>query len=153
VNGLWITGGGSTVRGLVIRQFTLSGIYVSNAGGNTIVGNYIGTDVTGLLDRGNGAHGIHIDSDTGGNTIGGVTVPLRNVISANGSNGILLQATSANVVNGNYIGVDKNGAPNLGNGGHGILIGGGDDNVIGGAAPGERNLILGNQGSGVAVTG
>jgi parallel beta-helix repeat protein len=153
VSGLWISGGGSTVRGLVVHQFTLNGIHVTGTGGNTIEGTYIGIDVTGLLDRGNGAHGIHIDSDTGANTIGGLIVAQRNVISGNGANGIFLQASSTNIVRGNYIGTDKNGAPNLGNGGHGILIDAGDDNAIGGTAVGEANLISGNGGSGVAVTG
>jgi len=152
-SGLRISAGGSTVRGLVIYQFTVSGIHVTTNRGNTIEGNYIGIDVTGLLDRGNGAHGIHIDSDNGGNTIGGVTVAERNVISGNGANGIFLQTSSANIVWGNYIGADKSGAPNLGNGGHGILIDGGDDNDIGGTATGKGNLIGGNQGSGVGVTG
>jgi parallel beta-helix repeat protein len=152
-SGLRIGAGASTVRGLVIHRFTASGIYVTTSGGNTIESNYIGTDVTGLLDRGNGAHGIHIDADTGGNTIGGATAAKRNLISGNAANGIFLQGSSANTVWGNYVGADTNGAPNLGNGGHGILIDGGDDNAVGGSAPGERNLITGNLGSGVAVTG
>jgi parallel beta-helix repeat protein len=153
VSGLSISAGGSTVRGLVIQQFDVNGIHVTASGGNTIVGNYIGTDVTGLLDRGNAAHGIHIDSDTGANTIGGVTEAERNLISGNGANGIFLQTSSANTIWGNYIGSDKNGVPNLGNGGDGILTDAGDDNTIGGAAPGQGNLISGNLGSGITVTG
>jgi hypothetical protein len=150
------TVGGSTPgAGNLIGGNTASGVLIAGSGttANTVAGNYIGVDVTGLLDRGNGSHGIHIDSDTGGNTIGGVTAAERNVISGNGANGILLQASSTNIVWGNYIGVDKNGVPSLGNGGHGILIDGGDNNVIGGTAPGEGNLISGNLGSGVTVTG
>jgi hypothetical protein len=152
-SGIWISSGASTVRGLVIHQFTASGVHVTTNGGNTIAGNYIGTDVTGLLDRGNGTHGIHIDTDTGGNTIGGITPPERNLISGNGAHGIFLQATNVNILWGNRIGTNVNGVPNLGNGGHGILIDGGDGNTVGGEAAGQRNLISGNQGSGVLVTG
>jgi hypothetical protein len=45
--GLRITGGGSTVRGLVINGF-YSGIDLRTGGGNTIAGNYIGTTPDGL---------------------------------------------------------------------------------------------------------
>jgi parallel beta-helix repeat protein len=152
-NGLDITAGGSTVRGLVIQRFALSGIHVTLNGGNTFEGNYIGTDATGLLDRGNGSHGIHFDADAGGNTVGGVTAAAPNLISGNGANGIFLQSSSLNTLFGNRIGTDRNGAPNLGNGGHGILIDGGDGNTVGGSAAGQRNIISGNQGSGVLVRG
>ena len=49
--GLHISAGGSTVRGLVIADFgnfsTAEGILLDTNGGNTIAGNFIGTDVTG----------------------------------------------------------------------------------------------------------
>ena len=35
--------------------------HVVDADGNVVEGNYIGTDETGLLDRGNGDRGIQID--------------------------------------------------------------------------------------------
>src|SRR6185295_17059681 len=41
-DGLHITGGGSTVRGLVINNFSGDGIELATNGGNTIVGNIIG---------------------------------------------------------------------------------------------------------------
>ena len=49
VNGLTITGAGSTIRGLAINRFDQAGILIdgTSAIGNTIVGNYLGTDVTG----------------------------------------------------------------------------------------------------------
>ncbi|MCA9062978.1 MAG: right-handed parallel beta-helix repeat-containing protein, partial [Planctomycetaceae bacterium] len=51
VNGLEITAGDSTVRGLVINDFTGDGIHISGAGGNTIEGNIIGLrpDGTGVI--------------------------------------------------------------------------------------------------------
>ena len=50
VNGLTISAGNSTVRGLVINSFPFgNGIVLQTNGGNHIVGNYIGVDVTGTI--------------------------------------------------------------------------------------------------------
>jgi len=46
-HGLNITAGGSTVRALVINRFNGSGIICFTVGGNTIVGNYVGTNAAG----------------------------------------------------------------------------------------------------------
>jgi hypothetical protein len=61
-NGLTIQGGGSTIRGLVINRCIDDGIEIEIAGNNTIEGNYIGTDITGTLDRGN-QWGISVKSN------------------------------------------------------------------------------------------
>lgn len=47
---------GSTVRGLVINRFS-TGITLDGDGGSVIEGNFIGTDVTGTIDLGNGGAG------------------------------------------------------------------------------------------------
>ena len=52
-DGLHITCGGSTVRGLVIDGFRGAGIAIDTQGGNVIEGNYLGTDPTGTAARGN----------------------------------------------------------------------------------------------------
>ena len=62
-------GGGSTVRDLVIDRFSGSGIDL-NASDNAIVGNFIGTDISGDNLR-NGGAGISIGSNASNNTIGG----------------------------------------------------------------------------------
>ena len=43
---------------------------------------------------------------------------------------------------GNFVGTDRSSTLDLGNGGAGISIGPGSDNVIGGTAPGEGNGIF-----------
>src|SRR5262245_22311506 len=48
-SGIRIAAGNSTVKGLVINGFGGDGIVLTRRGGNAIVGNYIGTDVTGTL--------------------------------------------------------------------------------------------------------
>src|SRR5205823_107353 len=48
VDGLVIAGGNSTVRGLAIDNFAYgSGIVLNGSGNDVVVGNFIGTDVTG----------------------------------------------------------------------------------------------------------
>ena len=63
-NGLHISAGGSTVRGLVINRFKgLNpglGIVLNQNGGNHIEGNFIGTDPGGTLALGNEYVGIWV---------------------------------------------------------------------------------------------
>ena len=52
-NGLFISAGNSTVKGLVINRFHNDGILLTGpTGGDVIEGNYIGTDVTGTVAPG-----------------------------------------------------------------------------------------------------
>jgi hypothetical protein len=88
-NGLYITAGGSTIRGLVINRFSAYGIRLRNGAGNLIEGNYIGTDVTGTIAQANGVDGIDVQ-DAANNTIGGVTAAARNVISGNADDGVMI---------------------------------------------------------------
>ena len=49
-NGITIETGGGTIRGFAINRFLDDAIEIDNqGGGNTIVGNYLGTDITGQL--------------------------------------------------------------------------------------------------------
>ena len=77
----------------------------------------------------------------------------RNVISANGDAGIYLQGANGNVVQGNFIGAGIGGGGRFPNGNHGVLVSSGSGNIIGGTAAGSRNLISGNTGSGVFLSG
>ncbi len=149
--GLHITGGGSTVRGLVIQQFGGDGILITNLGGNVIEGNYIGTDVSGTADLGNGNDGIAV-TDSPNNTIGGTAAGAGNLISGNADDGIDIDQGSANnVVEGNLIGTDVTGMVALPNLDCGVEIEGGSGNRIGGDTPAERNVISGNAKMGVYI--
>jgi hypothetical protein len=95
----------------------------------------------------------------GGATIGGTTPALRNVISGNIGAGIdLHDNANSNVIQGNYIGVDKTGTGPLGNGGDGVFIRYNSfNNVIGAAVGGTdvaaaANIIAHNGRSGVTLT-
>lgn len=112
----------------------------------TVQGNYIGTDVTGTVAIPNN-EGVRIDNG-GDNVIGGTQTGARNLISGNSEQGILVVTFDGtarnNVVQGNYIGCDKNGRNPLGNGDAGVYIADADKNLIGGASPQARNIISGN---------
>jgi parallel beta-helix repeat protein len=139
----------------------VDGVYMSGASGNTVAGNIIGfgadgkeqVDSSGNL-LGNQGDGIAIDVDSSGNTIGGLTAASRNVIGGSAGNEIsvhALGATSANVIEGNYIGTDSTGFvadPSTDD----INVSGGVT-LIGGSAAGAGNVISGAFGYGIAMTG
>jgi parallel beta-helix repeat protein len=155
-NGLEISNSANnTIEGLVINQFPSDGIYIHGSGAleNTIRGNYIGTDESGTLERGNGHDGVFIYSAAHTNTIGGSTDEERNVISGNAWFGIWIADSSGNIVSGNYIGTDSSGSTALGNTYHGVFIDYGANNNIGGSTDGERNVISGNGWDGVSLDG
>lgn len=152
---------GSVVKGLVInRSFTMSGgdpqpyagvgILLQNASNTVVEGNYIGTDASGTKDLGNMV-GVYVTEDSDNVTIGGTTPAARNIISGNDVNGIVLEGGTANKVQGNYIGTDKNGTADLGNGQGGVYIYNSSDNLIGGTTAGEGNTIAFNGEFGVQV--
>jgi len=149
---------GNTIKGLIINRFDWDGILLLTNGLNTIQGNYIGTDATGTLNRGNGHAGINIVNSSG-NIIGGTNSPERNIISGN-LVGIALLNSGAhnNSILGNFIGLNGTGTQALGNTNAGILLNAlngttGDyprDNLIGANWTGARNVISGN-GAGVVM--
>lgn len=152
VSGLFIAAGSSTVRGLVINRFSGSGISLVANGGNTIVGNYIGTNTDGTVSLPN-TDGIWLGNSTHNNTIGGTTAEERNVISGNTIYGISVNYwASANQFIGNFLGTDRTGTLPLGNGGGIILGSGSNNNAIGGLQAGAGNLISGNWWSGVFIS-
>jgi hypothetical protein len=149
------TGDGSTVRGLAITHVPYASFNIGIFGGSlpadqtTIVGNFIGTDADGLTYQAGDGPAIHIVAGNH-NVIGGSAPADRNVIVP-GAFGLtatidLDSGISAdNVIQGNYIGMNKDGTGPLQGpfGGFAIGIGGPGGNTIGGLAPGEGNVILG----------
>jgi titin len=152
-DGLQITVGNCTVKGLAINRFggIFGGIFLNGSGGNTIVGNFIGTDATGTLPLANTGNGILVLNSTN-NTIGGVAAGAGNLISGNAQDGVQITGTtsSGNVVQGNRIGTDVSGTRALGNRSFGVDIHNGSNNLIGGPMTAAGNLISGGASSGVA---
>ena len=79
----------------------------------------------------------------------------RNVISANGLDGILFGSNntvvSGNVIQNNFIGTKIDGSSLLGNGRDGIFVLDSTNNSIGGVSSSVGNVIAGNPGAGVGV--
>jgi len=156
--GILLSTSGSTVRGLVIHHFGPA-IGMDVGTGNTIAGNFIGTDPTGMVAMGNSSGGCAVVCVNGptNNLIGGPDPADRNLISGNpGTYAVFIgSASSGNVVQSNYIGTDATGMNALGNGtGIGIWNG---SNTVGGlaATPGTPpgNVISGNTGAGIEISG
>lgn len=135
----------------VISANRSDGIYIDRyAGGNRILGNYIGTTPNGVTSLPNLGHGIHI-LDARANQIGGTEAGAGNVIAGNLGNGLFVNGdeAQANRVQGNHVGTNVRGSLSLGNGKHGVHIQYGRDNVVGGTTAGGRNVISGNHGLGL----
>ena len=150
VSGFNITGGASTVRALVINRFTSHGILLQTGDNNVVQGCYIGTDPAGTTDLGNGGDGVHIQTASTGNQIGGLTAApgtgAGNLISGNTGEGIEINGTttSGNIVAGNLIGTNAAGTAALRNDSNGILLLSAPGNTIGGASAQARNVISGH---------
>jgi hypothetical protein len=154
---------GSTVSGLVIRNFGQEGIQIdANSNNNFIRGNYIGQlggdGLIGPAGSGNRT-GILVLGGASVNTLGGATAADRNVISGNDGGGafegigIELNSTDSTTVQGNYIGTDASGNVAVGNVNAGILVRGlGLSSQIGGFGAGEANVIAGNPLHNVWIT-
>jgi Calx-beta domain-containing protein/carboxypeptidase family protein/beta-propeller repeat-containing protein len=136
--------GGLTTAARNIISGNLSGGVEFGGIGSKLQGNYIGTDITGMLPLGNGSTGVV----AGSNALVGGTVPeARNIIAANGGFGNVSLGSnssgSAAIVQGNYIGTDVTGTRTFEGSFAGISIAG-DNNIIGGP-DGAGNVISGHQ--------
>ena len=120
-------------------QTSIAAIYFSNlpnpdAPPTIIAGNWMGVNATGLAALPNN-YGISGTSS--------VPVIIRdNVIAGHTIEGISTHSSNMLII-GNRIGVGADGVTPLGNGQNGLFLSG-NDNVIGGAGPGEANIIAHN---------
>src|SRR5262249_23316258 len=135
----------------------VAGVLIADpgTGGNVVQGNLIGTNAAGTAALGNTSSGVEILTGTTGNTIGGSATRARNGISGNQGVGleILNLGRSDNVVAGNFIGTDVTGTVALANRSAGVLVGAqAKNNTIGGNTNAARNVISGNQSTGVQIT-
>lgn len=146
---------GTPGAGNIISGNLQNGVEIksTNAEGNIVQGNRIGTDATGQLARSNAWSGVRIE--TAGNRIGGAAAGEGNLISGNGQSGLYATGTAcrSNRVEGNFIGTDATGAAALANASYGVVLAQAAANFIGGAASGAGNVISGNALSGLDISG
>jgi hypothetical protein len=157
--GIFLIGSGSIVGGVqdadrnVISGNTFTGMrVVTSSEGKRVEGNYIGTDPSGLLARGNGTGGIgsgvqilrtNIDTPESRHLF------LRNVISGNSGHGIVILSTQGNApieIKENLIGLNALGDAVIGNSRPGIL------NLSDRPVEISQNRIFGNTGKGISLT-
>ncbi len=178
-------GHGNTVGGQVATHSNVisanqrAGVAIActNAYGNLVQGNYIGTDYHGNLPVGDltSSVGVVLYSAGSGivydNQIGGSIPEARNIIAGNTYDGVLVGAdvsvaglfATQNIIAGNFIGT---GNPNFGslasipNGYNGIILrAGAVNNLIGGIraisneCDAPCNLISGNTENGILISG
>ena len=134
-----------------------AGTQTSNASGNIIQGNLVGTNGAGSAAIGNTQKGVSIDGAP--NTlVGGPLGGDRNVIAATlAGPGLVIfnPGADGSLIRGNYIGTDAAGTGPLGNNGPGVLLAAGANTVVSGrdddrTAP---NRIMFNAGDGIQVSG
>lgn len=154
-DGLTGTAGDTTVRGLVVNRFCGTGLFLGGDG-NRVVGNFVGTDVTGLVALGNLRNGVDLraagpgDPTAEGNVIGGTAAGDANLISGNGADGIFVEDASGVVIQGNLVGTDATGTTAIPNG-NGIELSRVTEGLIGGSASEARNLVSGNLSRGLSI--
>jgi titin len=153
-DGLDVTGGSCTVRGVAIGNFAAQGVHLSGAGGNVIEGDFLGTDATGKTAAPNGSasvhgtgYGVYVENSSPSNVIGGTTPDARNVLSGNLEGAVGLNSPG-NVVEGNFVGTDVTGLAAVAGEGAGVVVVW-PGNTVGGGAPGAGNVIAGNGADGV----
>ena len=155
------SGGGSTIRGLVLNGYSGSGIDVS-AADIRIECNFIGTNPAGTAAQTGGvfSEGVSL-YQASGIVIGGPGPGRRNLISGNGDQEITLFTSTGVVIQGNFLGTDVTGTVDLsssGGGVEGISVSQASDIVIGGTDHDEGvcnracNLISGHDDEAVGVS-
>ncbi len=77
-------------------------LYITGAAGNKIIGNYIGTDITGTLAIPNKSHGIMMQ-DAPDNFVGGTAAGEGNIIAFNQDQGVLVSPNTSMTAKGNKI--------------------------------------------------
>jgi Ca2+-binding RTX toxin-like protein len=144
-------GGTAAGAGNLIAGNAGDGLVIDGATAGTIQGNRIGTDRTGTAAIPNRA-GLTVGSGSTNILVGGTTAAARNIISGNADAGVKISgaATTAIVLQGNFIGTDVTGSVALGNTGTGVSIATAG-NTVGGTTAGASNIISGNALYGVFI--
>ncbi len=136
-----LIGGAAAADRNLISGNANRGIYVQAVANVVIQGNRIGTNAAGTAAISNG-NGVEAASSTG-LLVGGATPGEGNLISGN-SFGVYLNGTTGSTVRGNLIGTDAAGTGSIANSGFGIYSYFATGTTVGGAAPGDGNVIAGS---------
>jgi len=145
-----LIGNGSASGRNIIANNSLSGIRNSTSNATKIADNFLGTDVSGTLDKGNTLHGIYVQNSNDV-VVGGSINSDANLIIYNKVIGVFterLLASTANtntLIENNYIGILKDGETIAGNTQAGIETKNNTGVTV------RNNTISGNKTRGVHV--
>lgn len=138
--------GGAAGAENVISDNEDDGVHMDFSSSVTVAGNFIGTDITGMIGLGNGDAGVEITTSND-NIIG--ASGRTTLIADNFGPGVSIISGTGNVIDGCLIGTDITGLAALGNDA-GVVIES-NDNTVGTASIG--NVISGNFFEGVVLSG
>jgi len=143
--------GGVTIAARNVVSGSIFGIsFQDSTSGNTVQGNFIGTNAAGSAALPNITSGIIIQLSSTDNLIGGTVAGAGNLISGNNGTGIAFyDAASGNTVQGNLIGTNALGTEVIPNITQGIYSQASGSQTIGGDDPMARNVIAGNLSAGI----
>ncbi len=168
-----IVGGTTAADRNVVSGNTGNGIAITaqdngTTNNNTVQGNYIGTNAAGMSAIANGGDGFLLNNAQGvgtmtgnmiggttGVTVGGACTGACNLMSGNIANGAGLwhSGASGNTFKGNYVGTNVAGTAAVANGDIGLEVNETPNNTVGGTDPEDRNILSGNKGAGLFITG
>ncbi len=141
-------GGTSPEERNIISGNTDYGLPLFGAGAtqNVIIGNYIGTDITGTQPIGN-TYGVLFDDGSFCNRVGGDSDAERNIISGNVGYGVFFynNGTNNNLLKNNFIGTDYTGRHAVANTAGIIIDGISYKNIM------DGNIISGNEQVGIGI--
>jgi parallel beta-helix repeat protein len=152
-----IGGTGAGQRNYIAKS-TFHAVFLDGSDNCVVKNNYIGSDITGLIAKGNEDSGV-FPLNSNGTIIGGAGTNEGNLICcSNSENGIRIQVSDNTTMYGNLVGVNKDGnsSTGFGNFAQGIYLlqydaGTSTNNIIGGTAAGQANTISYNGGNGVHI--
>jgi CSLREA domain-containing protein len=132
---------------------TIDGYSQSGASADTAAAGHNGIlriEVNGSGIPGGVTYGLEIDN--GSNTVTGLIINRFLGTGGPGTGNGVGMTDSSDAIRGNFIGTDPSGTIDVGNAGSGVVVTVSNVN-IGGANVGDANLISGNDGHGIAITG
>lgn len=137
-----VIGGPSASQRNVISGNFFEGISALGSSRLAIENNYVGLDPSGASGIGNDL-GISLWNSSG---------DIRdNVTSGNFFLGMEISDSSSVRITGNLVGTDASGTQSVENGFRGINIVSGNDHLIGGPTPEDRNIVSGNGDDGIGL--
>lgn len=131
---------GTEIRGLVINNFTLEGIYAEDADNLVFECNIIGLKPDGITRDANARPGIYLNTGADNARIGGTAAGEGNVIAGNGGEGDIRLWADGTQIYGNFIGVSATGTTQI-TGPDGINIRNTASTTVGTTTASGRNLI------------